>query len=1003
MNVTQSLALGLLLLFSKSLKAQNYFQQEAAYNIDVRLDDQTHRLHGFETIRYTNNSKDTLRELWFHLWPNAYSSDHTDFASQELNNNETDFHFSKAEDRGGIDSLDFMVQGVKVKTETPHGKTDIIKLIPVQGVLPGQTVTISTPFRVKIPSSEFSRLGHAEQQYQLCQWYPKPAVYDHKGWHAMPYLNQGEFYSEFGSFEVKITLPENYVVAATGNMDPHAEEEVRILDNIKNTKELLQKAIPSDDPFPPSSANMKTLTFRQNRVHDFAWFADKRYHIMTGEVQLERSGRTIKTYAYFCNKNANEWAKAVAYTNEAVKLYSRWIGDYPYDVCKVVDGALSAGAGMEYPTITIIAYPGNPQMLDRVIAHEVGHNWFYGILASNERDYPWMDEGMNSYYEKRYMAERYPDAGVFDQLSIKALRNLVHLDELDREAFYNVGWLFLSRRNDDIPVSCHSADFRTTTYGAMVYEKTAGLMRYMAAWMGQEKFDAMMQGYYSTWQFRHPYPDDFKKLAEDYNAKPLSWWFDDLLSSRKRLDYALTSVNVKDQQVSLQIKNKGQIAGPFSITRFDDKGEKQGTTWHEGFYGTSKLLLNEAVSAKYSVNGTYAITDFNCRNDEIKSKGLFKRTGSFKLHFLTGFETPNRNKLYYLPAIGYNLYNGLMGGAVLHNIGALRKKFEFTAMPLYGFRSKSLAGNVNLDYFIRPVGGFLKSITLNASASRYGLARASHFDRFVTGVSLVLKNRRSNSLVKKEIIIRHIQIEYTPYHNYQTPDKTAPLVKRSLGYNQLLFSFSAKRKLNPYGALLDVQQGDGFVKASATIHHFFAYNAPKRGLQVRLFAGSFLWKANGFSNPNDVRFRLSGQNGDQDYLFNDLFIGRQETGGLWSRQMTETDGAFKVYSGRGQTLDHLMALNLKSGIPGNLPVKLFADLGYYFNEESDRDQLNYCAGAVLSIIPEAFEIYFPFLISKRIEQTMDLNPSTNRYGERIRFVLNLKLANPVNALRNFDM
>jgi hypothetical protein len=299
------------------------------------------------------------------------------------------------------------------------------------------------------------------------------------------------------------------------------------------------------------------------------------------------------------------------------------------------------------------------------------------------------------------------------------------------------------------------------------------------------------------------------------------------------------------------------------------------------------------------------------------------------------------------------------------------------------------------------VNGFLKSITLNASASRYGLAYAPHFDRFVTGISLVLKNKKPNSRVKKEILIRHIQIEYTPYLSPENISTTA--VKRSIGYNQLLFSFTDKRKLNPYGAILDVQQGDGFAKASATIYHFFAYNSVKRGLHIRLFAGSFLWKAAGFTNPNDVRFRLSGQNGNQDYLFNDIFIGRNEFNGLWSRQMTETDGAFKVWSARGQSLDYLVALNLKSGLPGKLPIRLFADLGYYFNEESDRDQLNYCAGAILSIIPESFEVYFPFLISDKIKKTMDLNPSTNKYGERIRFVLNIKLLNPVNILRNTEI
>lgn len=988
------------LFYGGTAQAQTYFQQEVNYQIEVRLDDQKHQLHGFETIAYTNHSADTLKELWFHLWPNGYSNRNTAFAKQERVS-KTAFHFAGKDERGWIDSLQFRVDGQAVELIPDPLNPDMVQIRLKTPILPGKQVEISTPFRVQIPSSKFSRLGHSGQQYQICQWYPKPAVYDQKGWHPMPYLNQGEFYSEFGSFEVKITVPENYVVAATGNLLSNPEEEQRILENVRRTDSLIQHGFPARDSFPPSSPTLKTLVYKQDRVHDFAWFADKRYHIVLADVLLERSGKTVYTYAYFCNKNGKEWAKAAQYAADAVKHYSDWVGDYPYDVCKVVDGALSAGAGMEYPTITIVAYPGSGKMLDRVIAHEAGHNWFYGILASNERRYPWMDEGMNSYYEKRYMAEKYPESAVFDMLNVGFLRNMIHLDELSQQSAYNLTYQFFARKNDDKVVNQPADAFVTGTYAAMIYEKAAGMMRYLAGWMGQDKFDAMMQDYYAKWKFKHPYPEDFRSIAELHSGQKLDWWFEGLLDSRKRIDYSIAGIRKKNGTVHLKIRNKGQISAPYSLTGFNKLNQPSPVSWHEGFTGKQLLKLESPLMERYSVNGTGVITDFDARNDEIKTRGICRKSGRFSLQFLSGFDTPRKNKLYYLPAIGVNMYNGFMAGAVLHNIGALRKNLEFSLMPLYGFGNQSLAGNAQVDYFIRPVGGPLKSITLNAAASRYGLARASHYDRFVTGVSFVLKNRKSNNRIKKEIIVRHIQVEYTPY--LLTPTANTSAVKRSIGYNQLLFSFTDKRKLNPWEARVDIQQGDGFVKASSTIKHFFAYNSESNGLQIRLFAGTFLWKANNFTNADDVRFRLSGQTGSQDYLFDDIFIGRQEITGFWSKQMTESDGAFKVYSGRGQTLDYLIALNLKSGIIKNVPIRLFADFGHYLNAEGDRDALNYCAGAVLSFIPEAFEVYFPFMTSRQIQSTMELNPATKKYGERIRFVLNIKLANPVHILRNLEI
>jgi hypothetical protein len=195
----------------------NYFQQETDYKIDVTLDDVKNTLDGFEIINYTNNSPDTLNFIWIHLWPNAYKNDRTAFSEQLLQLGRTDFYFSNYEQRGYINRLDFKVDGVTAELEDHPLYIDINKLILPTPLVPGRTIKITTPFHEKIPFN-FSRGGYVDKTYQITQWYPKPAVYDNKGWHAMPYLDQGEFYSEFGNFDVQITVPKDYVVAATGEL-----------------------------------------------------------------------------------------------------------------------------------------------------------------------------------------------------------------------------------------------------------------------------------------------------------------------------------------------------------------------------------------------------------------------------------------------------------------------------------------------------------------------------------------------------------------------------------------------------------------------------------------------------------------------------------------------------------------------------------------------------------------------------------------------------------------
>ncbi|NJK97378.1 MAG: M1 family metallopeptidase [Bacteroidales bacterium] len=283
-----------------------------------------------------------------------------------------------------------------VNTEAHPQHNDILKLILNKPLRSGEKITITTPFRVKFPMGGISRMGHIGQSYQVTQWYPKPAVYDMKGWHPIPYLDQGEFYSEFGSFDVSITIPQNYVVAATGELQTPSE-----IDWLNQLAERDAKvdSFTSKVTKQESDSTFKTIRYKEKNVHDFAWFADKYFRVLKGNVVLPASGDTVITWAFFPWSKGKLWKKAPEYLHDAVYSYSRWLGDYPYKNCTALEGPLGAGGGMEYPGITIVSSGGSAIGLDQVITHEVGHNWLYGILAFNERDFPYLDEGLNTYYE----------------------------------------------------------------------------------------------------------------------------------------------------------------------------------------------------------------------------------------------------------------------------------------------------------------------------------------------------------------------------------------------------------------------------------------------------------------------------------------------------------------------------------------------------------------------------------------------------------------------------
>lgn len=504
-----SLLFASFLLLTSIFGQSTYWQQQVNYNINVSLNDKEHSLDAFERIEYINHSPDTLHFIWFHLWPNAYKNDKTAMTDQFLENGSTLFYFSDKEDKGYINKLDFKVDNITAALEDHPQYIDVVKLILPAPLPPGKSIVITTPFHVKLPFN-LSRGGHDGESYQATQWYPKPAVYDQSGWHTMPYLDQGEFYSEYGNFEVQITVPKNYVVAATGDLQNTDEKNwLQSRANFSWSPEKLKEKNSNGQikitttQFPPSDNQTKTLTYKQDRIHDFAWFADKRF-IVKQDTLLLQSGKNITVFANYIYRPESLWKDAVQYTKDAIRFYSSLVGEYPYNVVSVVEGPNSFGGGMEYPTITIISPTNNTKELDYTIAHEVGHNWFYGILGSNERKHPWMDEGINSYYE--YLYSKHKDANFSTQEDEMLLETAVALKK-------------------DQPIATSSENLTESNYGLVAYYKTAKWTELLAKEMGVNVFNNAMKTYFDQWKFKHPQPNDFKTVMEEVGNKNLDTVF----------------------------------------------------------------------------------------------------------------------------------------------------------------------------------------------------------------------------------------------------------------------------------------------------------------------------------------------------------------------------------------------------------------------------------------------------------------------------------------------
>ena len=972
--------------------AQTYFQQHVSYVIDVRLDDSLHTLLAHEQLTYVNHSNTTLQYIYFHLWPNAYQpKSHLD--KQLLLNEKKGLHYSKPNQRGAIDSLNFTVDNQQLKWHLLKDTLDAAVVYLNQPLQPGDSVVIKTPFRVKIPSAEFSRLGHTSQAYFITQWYPKPAVFDKSGWHVMPYLNQGEFYSEFGSFDVRITLPSNYVVAATGDRYDSPEDDLFMQERLQLDMDFKVK---DSTGFPKSAKTFKTIKLKQNKVHDFAWFADKRFMVRMETFTLPESGRTVKAYAYFTESSKQYWKEGARFVKDAVLLYSSHLGEYPYQHASAVDGEIMAGGGMEYPNVTVINTPGGLYDLDLVIAHEVGHNWFYGILGNNERDDAFMDEGLNSFYEMQYVRTRYPKLTLANFVGKDAAFKVMGLNEFPVWKEKDLLYMMSARPREDQSLQTVSPDFTDFNYGAIVYSKSPVIMDYLRNIVGPQRFDSAMHVYYNQWSFKHPTREDFLNSLATTLKMDLAWFNKYYLTGKALPDYRVGKPRrLGDSAYVVPVRNVSRVISPFIL----EAVKNETLVAHQviqGFKGRKKIVFTSPLADKLVIDNAYSVPDRFKNNNAAYTSKLFKRQRSFQLKFGTAMEHPTKRRLYWLPSLGGNYYNGLLPGFVLHNYGLVSKRLEFYVAPMFGLRNHQLAGGAEVAY-ARYFDHFIKQITVGVKARRYaynewqvqdGSKMIGQYTRITPFVVIDFRKRKPNGPFSHQLALFANQLLTD---SMKSINGVQTVQQRSSNVNMVTYEIKHKHVLNNWQLQFQAQQAGGMTRVQASFNQVFQLNA-KNTMRLKAFVGTFI---SGSDNERSYyAFRGSGYSGADDYLFVMNHLGRNLPAGPAFSQFMEGDGTLKIYAPLTNSTQWMAAFGVKS--PAWKMFRLYADAVVKGNKYGS-SSVYYDGGVNISFSKEILEVYFPLVCSKAISDNLKANGIS--WAERIRFTMNIHKLAPSRLIR----
>lgn len=588
-----------------------YWQNAASYDIKATLDDQADKVRGTLTMTYTNNSPETLDFVWFQLDQNLFNSKSRGQATIPLSQSRYGNAASTFEGGYQLTNIkvnntatsDYIISDTRMRINLP-------KPIPAKG----GKVTFSMDFEFSIPQYGADRMGILPTKngkiYSIAQWYPRVCVFDDiLGWNTHPYTGPGEFYLEFGDYNIEITAPANHIVVAGGELLNPSEvwtptQLSRYNEAQKSDKTVIIRSL-SEVNDKNSRPNKKELTwkFRLQNAHDIAWAASPAFIVDGAKINLP-SGKTsfaLSVYPEESNGN-NGWERSTEYTKASIEHYSKKWFEYPYPIA--VNVASNVG-GMEYPGLSFCGYRAKGADLWGVTDHEFGHNWFPMIVGSNERLHAWMDEGFNTFINE--ISTIHFNKGEYNT-RVGAKNSLT-------QAMFNKSLE---------PIMTTPQNMKERHIGILAYYKPGYALRLLREEIiGPERFDAAFRKYIEYWAYKHPTPYDFFRTIENETGENLNWFWRGMFQHNWQMDQAISEVRYVEMDETkgalITVQNLGKLPMPVEIEATTVSGKKitkklPVEIWERNTSWTFKLESTEKLT-KVQLDPRNVFPDINPENN----------------------------------------------------------------------------------------------------------------------------------------------------------------------------------------------------------------------------------------------------------------------------------------------------------------------------------------------------------------------------------------------------
>ncbi len=916
--------------------------QENKIDINAFLDIETKEIRIQQTLDYYNKTSDTLTSIFFHNWPNSFSSKKTPLSKRLLENYEKKFYFAKEPDLGYTKINNISIDYLNAYWTEIKDNQDILEVTLTRPLLPNKKMTIQFTYVVKLPNAKFTDYGWSKDEFNLRYWYLVPVVYENHDWLLMNNLNMDDLYMDYADYQIDFTLPKNYFINTDleGTIEMHPEN---ITYHLSGKKRI-------DIEF--NIIEVEKQEFKEYHTDSVTIITDMKSKLE--DMQLKTS-----------------------VLNRSMLFLKEYLGEFPHDRLLINRISYQKNPVYGFNQLPSFLTPfSNTFEWDIETFKILSQKYIENTILYNKRDDYWLADGVQTYLMMEYVKKYYPEIKAIGEVSkIWGIRSF-NISKLEFNDKYSFVYQFTIRKNLDQPLEMR-ADSLSNFNRKIVNKYKAGLgLRYLNNYLEKDIIAKSIKEYFAENHLEKSNSKEFKEIVESKTTKDLDWFFKTYIETKEKIDFTVKKVKTVGDSLEVTIKNKREFVAPLALYGVKGKEVKY-KTWVTGVDSVKTVRIPKGDFDKIALNYEFLYPELNSRDNwkNVKPK-LFNRPVKFRL--FKDIEDPYYNEIFYRPNIKYNYYDGISLGASFSNGAILKKNFIYKFSPLYATKSNTLVGSASAVYQSYPEKTNIYRYSFGVGGSSFNYAPNLSYRKLTPFVNVELKRKSLRDVGSRSF-----------YSNYVIVDKERGLVTdenpESFKYNifNLGFSYSKPEIIEDLRYNINLQIADKFAKTSLDLRYRIL-SENNQQFDFRFYAGVFL---NNKTNTDYFSFALDRPT---DYLFQYDYFGRSETTGFFSQQYITAEGGFKSRLEENFANQWITAINGSIGIWRW--VEFYQDIGF-IKSRNKKVFFAHDNGIRLNFIHNILEIYFPLYSNNGWEV------SQPGYGTKIRYVLTIKPNRIINFIR----